>query len=86
MRQVSAVECFSSSRQGHSRILPVWPRTKKYGGLLWKRRSGEDTARKSQTLIAKETQRAWAYDEMACYAKARARKGKASKKTGGSIV
>ncbi len=38
-----------------------------------KRKFGEDTsARKPQTLTAEAVQRAWAYDAMACYAKARA--------------
>jgi hypothetical protein len=38
-----------------------------------KRKFGEDTtARKPQTLMAEAVQRAWAYDAMACYARARA--------------
>ncbi|MGC8632080.1 MAG: hypothetical protein ACP5T2_06700 [Thermoprotei archaeon] len=42
-----------------------------------KRKFGEDTSsRKPQTLMEEAVQRAWAYDEMACYAKARARKDK----------
>jgi len=43
------------------------------GLLLAKRKFGEDTrARKPQTLIVEAVQRAWAYDAMACYARARA--------------
>ncbi|MFQ1021683.1 hypothetical protein [Tardisphaera saccharovorans] len=42
-----------------------------------KRKFGEDpTARKPQTLIAEAVQTAWAYDAMACHARARPRRGK----------
>ncbi|MGC8670973.1 MAG: hypothetical protein ACP5SK_04110 [Thermoprotei archaeon] len=52
------------------------------GFFRMKRKFGEDTAaRKPQTLTAEAMQRAWAYDEMVCYAKKRTRKGKASTKT-----
>jgi len=43
------------------------------GLLLAKRKLGEDTrAKKPQTLKAEAAQRAWAYDAMVCYARARA--------------
>ncbi len=46
------------------------------GVLLAKRKFGEDTSsRKPQTLTAEAVQRAWAYDEMVCYAKKKTRKG-----------
>jgi hypothetical protein len=41
------------------------------------------SSRKSQTLIAEAMQRAWAYDEMACYARARTRKAERQEKARG---
>ncbi|MGC8674589.1 MAG: transposase [Thermoprotei archaeon] len=50
------------------------------GFFRMKRKFGEvATARKPQTLTAEAVQRAWAYDTMACYARARTRKGTAGR-------
>jgi len=50
--------------------------------LAMKRKFGEDaSSRKPQTFTVEAVQRAWAYDEMACYAGARTRKGEAREST-----